>query len=362
MMSIKEKLLRETMVPWLDGSGVDADIVLSSRVRLARNLAAYPFPNRAQGNQLRQVLEEVRETVDSLKLEATDSFSYLPMTDFEAFERNILVEKHFVSPNFAAGHEERGLLLSDDASVSVMVNEEDHLRIQCMQPGLALQEALQRADAVDDQLEAVHDFAFGEQWGYLTACPTNVGTGLRASVMLHLPALAVTKQIGHICEVITQLGLAVRGIYGEGTEAIGNIFQISNQLTLGHSEQEIVQHLHGVVTQVVGRERASREVLEGNSRPVIEDRIWRSYGILRYAHNISGQEALAKLSEVRLGIDLGIIEAVPSLIFNELMVTTRPNYLRGIAAGKELRPGERSRLRARVIRDTLRRMEGEQDV
>lgn len=354
----KTSFLQGTSVPWLDGSGREADIVLSSRVRLARNLVDFPFPNRAKSQELQQVLERVRIASMAAVGIGAEELSFLSMTELAAYERNILVEKHFVSPNFAASPDWRGVLINHNGSINVMINEEDHLRMQAMQSGLALQTALEKADRLDDQLEAVHDFAFNEQLGYLTACPTNVGTGMRASVMLHLPALVLTKQISHICTVITQLGLAVRGIYGEGSEAIGNIFQISNQITLGQAETEIVQHLHEVVMQVIGRERTSRETLMEQSRYAVEDRVYRAYGTLRYAQSISGQEALTKLSEVRLGVDVGVISEVPARIFNELMVVTRPNFLRGIAEGKEMRPSERSRLRAQLIRDALRRMEG----
>jgi protein arginine kinase len=235
-----------------------------------------------------------------------------------------------------------------------MINEEDHLRIQCLVPGLNLQEALELANQVDDVLEEKHTFAYHEQAGYLTACPTNVGTGLRASVMVHLPALVLTKQINRIIAATTQLGLAVRGLYGEGTEATGNIFQFSNQLTMGHGEQEIVETLQSIAKQVVEQERSARRALLFGSRELLEDRIWRAYGTLRYARILSGQEALTMLSEVRLGIDLGIINDIPAETFNELLVSTRPNFLQKIAGRTDSEAGERDRIRAQLIRGKMR--------
>lgn len=347
-----ENLLDQPLTGWMNGEGPDGDIVISSRIRLARNLEGVPFPNRAEKQQLSGVVDQLVTSLDDLA-QSGGEYLLVELERLSMFDRNILVEKHIASPNLVAQPLNRALLINNDTSVSIMVNEEDHLRIQSMTAGLNLTVALGAANQADDAIEKKHDIAFSEQLGYLTACPTNLGTGLRASVMIHLPALVLTKQIGRIFDAVTQLGLAVRGMYGEGTEAIGNIFQISNQLTLGHSEQEIIENLHSVVTQVVGRERASREMLFEHSQDSIADRIWRSYGVLRYARSISGQEALAKLSEVRLGIDLGIISEVSPQTFNELLVTTRPNFLQRIAGGIDIKPVERARLRAQTIREKL---------
>lgn len=347
-----ENLLDQPLNYSMAGGGHDGDIVLSSRIRLARNLEGVPFPNRATKEQLANVVDELRKSINILG--PNGKYMLIEMEKLSPLERYVLVEKHIISPNYAQEPENRALVVSDDACISIMINEEDHLRIQSMTPGLSLDEAFTMADAIDDTLEAKHDFAFTEQMGYLTSCPTNLGTGLRASVMIHLPALVLTGQINRIINAATQLGLAVRGLYGEGSEAVGNIFQISNQQTLGYTEQEIIANLSSVVRQFVDQERSARNVLLSESQDVLTDRVWRAYGILRYARSISGKEALAMLSEVRLGIDLNIIAKVPAKIFNELLVTTRPNFLQKITGGTAVEPATRDKLRAQVIREKLK--------
>lgn len=352
-MSI-ESLLDQPLTPWMKGGDPEGDIVLSSRIRLARNLDCLPFPNRATAEQLAAVTTQVRNSVPDLSLADKHQYIFVEMDQLSPLERNMLVEKHVVSPNLAEHPSGGALIVRDDAAVSIMINEEDHLRIQCLVPGLNLDDALEAANRVDDVLEAKHTFAYQGQVGYLTACPTNVGTGLRASVMVHLPALVLAKQINRLIAAVTQLGLTVRGLYGEGTEAIGNIFQISNQLTMGHHEEEIVEMLAGIAKQVVEQERSARQALMTGSREVLADRIWRAYGILRYARSISGQEALTLLSAVRLGIDLAIITDIPAATFNELLVSTRPNFLQKISGRTDSDASERDRLRAQLIRDKFK--------
>jgi protein arginine kinase len=351
-MSI-EKLVGSQISDWMTGGGRESDIVLSSRVRLARNLEGIPFPNRAGSEALESVIQEIGTTVPELSAQAGKQYMFVQMKNLTPLERYVLVEKHIISPNHAQYADSRALIVQEDAAVSIMINEEDHLRIQCMAAGLQLAEAFQSADKIDDVMELRHNFGFSEQMGYLTACPTNLGTGLRASVMLHLPALGITRQINRIVNAATQLGLAVRGLYGEGSEAAGNVFQISNQLTLGHTEQEIIENLYSVVTQVVEHERSARCILMSETENTLTDKVWRSYGILRYARSISGQEALAMLSEVRLGIDLGIIDTADASLFNELLVMTRPNFLQKMAGSNLLDAAARDRLRADVIRGKL---------
>ncbi|MDR3561500.1 MAG: protein arginine kinase [Negativicutes bacterium] len=351
-MSI-DGLLDTPLTPWMMGGGPDGDIVLSSRIRLARNWEGIPFPNRADPQKLDAVTAEVRKSVASLRKADKHQYLLVEMDKLSPLERQVLVEKHIVSPNLAEQPANRAVLVRDDAAVSIMINEEDHLRIQCLVPGLNLRDANELANTVDDILEAKITFAYNEQAGYITACPTNIGTGLRASVMVHLPALVLTRQINRIMTAATQLGLAVRGLYGEGTEAFGNIFQISNQLTLGHSEQEIIDNLEGIAKQVVEQERLAREALIAGSGEALADRVWRAYGVLRYARIVSGQEALTLLSEVRLGIDLKIITGVPTAVFNELLVTTRPNFLQKIAGRPHIETAERDQLRAQLIREKL---------
>lgn len=352
-MSI-EALLDQPLSPWMAADGPDSDIVLSSRVRLARNLEGVPFPGRADAGALAEAAEAARRSVADLTAADRHVYMFVEMDKLTPLERNVLVEKHIVSPNHAEEPAHRALVARDDAAVSIMVNEEDHLRVQCLVAGLNLPEALGLADRVDDVLESRLTFAHGEQAGYLTACPTNTGTGLRASVMMHLPALVLSRQISRITAAATQLGLAVRGLYGEGTEAIGNIFQISNQLTLGHSEREIIENLQAIAKQVVEQERAARQALAAGSPDALADRVWRAYGVLRYARVLAGQEALNLLSEVRLGIDLGIITVLSGQVFNELLVTTRPNFLQKLAGRSEVDAAERDSLRAQLIRDRLK--------
>lgn len=352
-MSI-ENLLDKPLTPWMKGGGQDGDIVLSSRIRLARNLEGVPFPSRADAEALAGVSAAIRKSVGDLGAADKHVYMFVEMDKLPPLDRNVLVEKHIISPNHAEERGHRALAVRDDAAVSIMVNEEDHLRIQTMVPGLNLQEALALANRVDDLLEAKNTFAYAERLGYLTACPTNVGTGLRASVMMHLPALVLSRQMNRIVAAATQLGLAVRGLYGEGSEATGHIFQISNQLTIGHSEQEIIDNLQAIARQVVEQERAARQALADNSPDALADRVWRAYGILRYARSISGQEALNLLSEVRLGIDMKIITGTDAAVFNELLVTTRPNFLQKIAGRDDSEPGERDKLRAQLIRDKLK--------
>ncbi len=347
-----EKILGNELSPWMTGGGLEGDIVLSSRIRLARNLDKIPFPNRADNNQLSEVLSCARGAVENLN---NGSFQYYfeELDNLQALDRYLLVEKHIVSPMHVQTPQGRGLIIRSDGSVSIMVNEEDHLRIQALTRGLDLEGALELANYTDDRLEESQSFAFEESLGYLTACPTNLGTGLRASVMLHLPALVYTKQLNRLIMAATQLGLAVRGLYGEGSESTGNIFQISNQLTLGYNEQEIVENLNSMVLQVVEQERAAREFLIKGSKEVVEDTVWRAYGMLRYARSISAQEALATLSQVRLGIDVGMIKEIPAEVFNELIVLTRPSYIRKFYGVSDMEPAARDRMRATVIRNKL---------
>jgi protein arginine kinase len=347
-----EQLLDEPLNGWMKGEGPESDIVLSSRIRLARNFDQTPFPNRASDEILAKVVEELRKSVADLSNQDNHCYMFIDLEKLEPLERNVLVEKHIISPTHVQEPTNRALIVRDDAAVAILVNEEDHLRVQCLLPGLNLPDTLQLANEVDDILESRHSFAF------LTACPTNVGTGLRASVMIHLPALVLTKQINRIIGAATQIGLTVRGLYGEGTEAVGNIFQISNQLTLGQNEQEIVDNLQAVVKQVVGQERAAREALMRDSKDMLADRVWRAYGVLRYARSISGQEALSLLSEVRLGIDVKLIDEAPPAVFNELLVVSRPNFLQKIARRPDIHSAERDALRAQVIREKLVDLKG----
>lgn len=351
-MTVKD-LLDRPFVHWMSSGAQDGDIVLASRIRLARNLEGIPFPQRANGEQLCRVVSQLKDSLNDLNCGKESAYLFIDLENIPLLERLVLVEKHIISPDHAREAANRALVVKQDTTVSIMVNEEDHLRIQCLMPGLNLVHAFTNANQVDDIIENKHTLAFNEDLGYLTSCPTNLGTGLRASVMVHLPALVLTGQINRIINAVIQLGLTVRGLYGEGTEAVGNIFQISNQLTLGFTEQEIIDNLYSVAKQVVDHERSARGGLYADTTDMLADRVWRSYGTLKYARSISSQEALSLLSDVRMGYELGIIKEEPNCNFNELMVATRPNYLQKISGQPELSSNERKRLRAKIIREKL---------
>lgn len=338
---------------WMEGTGPDNDVVISSRVRLARNVAGMPFPHFMSEEDTDKVLHAVKLAVNNKELvKQVGTMEFVDLSELTDTERQILVEKHLISPQHIENPLNRAVVITPDESVSIMVNEEDHLRIQCLLPGLQLDETWQLANNLDDLLELTLDYSFCERRGYLTACPTNVGTGLRASVMLHLPGLVMTKQIGHIVNTISQLGLAVRGYYGEGTEAYGNLFQFSNQVTMGQTEQEIVKNLLAVTNQIVTQERSSRDTVFRDNRLRLEDRIYRSIGTMSYARMITSEEALRNISDMRLGVELGIIKGVTFECINELVILTRPAFLIK-KAGRELEPGERDILRADIIREKL---------
>lgn len=350
-MSVNEFL--DKSPTWMREDGPESDIVISTRIRLARNLARYPFPILLTDGDSESILEEVRKAISNPEMKALGNFELFRSRELSDVERQVFVEKHLISPALAEDERHSAFILRGDEIVSIMINEEDHMRIQCIFPGLQVQEAWELASKVDDALEHKIDYAFDEKYGYLTSCPTNVGSGLRASVMMHLPGLVLTNQINRILTAISQVGLVVRGLYGEGSDATGNIFQISNQITLGQSEEEILENLKGVAKQILDHERAARNQLMRENRELLEDRIWRSYGILAYARKIESKEALQRLSDVRLGIDLGSIKGVPASIMKELMVLTRPAFLQKIT-GKELAPGERDWRRAEIIRERLK--------
>ncbi|WP_270166134.1 protein arginine kinase [Paenibacillus sp. SYP-B4298] len=348
----KRRFAQEALSDWMRSEGPDSEIVISSRIRIARNLQKQPFPMLATNQQSREVMEQLTAVAGSTDLQQAGTFDTFILSELSELEKRVLVEKHLISPNLASESRAGALILSDSESVSIMINEEDHLRIQCLYPGFQVKEAWTLASQIDDIFESQVDYAFDEQRGYLTSCPTNVGTGIRASVMMHLPALVLTKQINRILSAITQVGLAVRGIYGEGSEAVGNLFQISNQITLGQSEDEIIDNLHSVARQIIEHEKAARERLMAESKIRIEDRVLRSYGILSHAAIMDSKEAAQRLSDLRLGIDLGLIESAGPQVMNELMVLMQPGFLQQVFEEK-LNSEERDVRRAELIRRYL---------
>ncbi|UNL85107.1 protein arginine kinase [Priestia koreensis] len=346
------KFLNQAISPWMNQNGPDSDIVLSSRVRLARNLQDFLFPTVSKGEQDAHLTAKIKHDLFQDDTENNWEFEFITMGELEPLEKRVLVEKHLISPKLAEESVYGACILSKNEEISIMINEEDHFRIQCLFPGLQLLESLNEANQIDDWIERNFDYAYDETRGYLTSCPTNVGTGLRASVMMHLPALVMTRQINRIIPAINQLGLVVRGIYGEGSEALGNIFQVSNQMTLGKSEEDIVGDLTSVVKQLIEQERAARNALLNTSHIELEDRVFRSYGTLSHSRIIESKEAAKCLSDIRLGIDLGYIKNIPRNILNELMIKTQPGFLQRYFGGA-LSPDERDIKRASLIRECL---------
>lgn len=336
---------------WMKNRGPDAGIVLSSRVRLARNLADMPFPEGLREEQAHHLTNTIRQAVEDLQ--AGWQLTYRPLTDISSVDRQVLLEKHLASPGLIQDPVQHEAVITDPSeTVSIMVNEEDHLRLQVFLPGLQLHEAWQVANRLDDELEQRLNFSYDAHFGYLTACPTNLGTGLRASVMVHLPALVLTRQLQPLLTALAQIGVVVRGLYGEGTDATGNMFQISNQVSLGLSEEEFIHNLTVVAEQVVGRERHARQLLSQSHPLEVADRVGRAWGILTHARIISSEEALKLLSEVKLGQDMDLLQVPPHVTFAELAVMTRPGYLIK-QAGRDLNSAERAELRASILRKKL---------
>ena len=347
-----QSFIDRAISPWMQEGGPADDIVLSTRIRLARNLSEDPFPLVASSEALKKVSHHVTEALQGETISHYEDLQYLALTDLSTLDTRALVEKHLISPYLFEHSAHSGVLLSANEQLSIMINEEDHLRIQLYFPGLQLEEALSEAFLVDDAIESKLNYAFHEKYGYLTTCPTNVGTGLRASVMVHLPALSMTKKLQKMIPAINQLGLVVRGIYGEGTEALGNIYQVSNQVTLGRTEKDIIDNLSSVITKLIEHERAVRVMLTKQSGVELEDRIYRSYGTLKYSRLIESKEAAKCISDVRLGIDVGYITDISKTILSELMVLTQPAFLQQYAK-RHLNQHERDEKRATMMRERL---------
>jgi protein arginine kinase len=328
-------------------------IVLSSRVRLARNVRGFAFPGWAKKAERVRALEAVRPEVEKLpQMEGAYSES---MDNLTALDKQILVERPLISREHAAKNTGSGLVLSRDETLCVMINEEDHLRMQSLRPGLQVRAVWQAIDEVDTTLEAQLEYAFSPELGYLTACPTNLGTGIRVSAMLHLPALVLAEQINQIIQAVNKLGLAVRGLYGEGTEALGNVFQVSNQMTLGESESEIVERINKVLLQILEHEENARSSLMEKKPKMIYNHIGRAYGILANAHSISSKETMNLLSLMRLGVDLGLFPGVDRSVVDDLFITTQPAHLQKQLSEK-LAAEERDLLRADMLRERLRQV------
>ena len=309
---------------WLKGTGPNSDIVISSRIRLARNLDKIPFPHWGNKKQSEGVLNAITEAigkVDSLKPSTT-----FQMAGLDSVDKQFLIERHLMSYEHGQRADNKAVTIDDEEIISIMINEEDHIRMQVMQSGFNLFEAWNIINKLDDCLAKELKFAFLADWGYLTACPTNTGTAMRGSVMLHLPALVMTTQINRVLAAIAKLSFTTRGLYGEGTQATGNFFQVSNQVSLGLSEDDIIENINGLIRQIIEQEGQARETMLSRNRAVLEDRINRSFGILKSAHIITSQETIELLSMVRLGWEMGMIKDLNLRRINELFITTQPAH------------------------------------
>ncbi|MBI4570045.1 MAG: protein arginine kinase [Planctomycetes bacterium] len=335
---------------WLLGAGPESDIVISSRVRLARNVDGFAFHTRLSAEQQTRLERHLRRAV--LDAKVVGNPIYINLNETAGVDRLFLVERHLISKEHSLGEGDRAVIFDRDETVSIMLLEEDHIRLQVLRSGLQLWDTWEKATQADDRLESFLDYSFSPQYGYLTACPTNLGTGMRASVMFHLPALQMSRQMDKVLHAVEKMRMVVRGLYGEGSQAYGDFFQISNQVTLGLTEEEIVERLSAVVPKILEYERNMREVLMKNDRALFEDRVWRARGILATARSINSEEAMSHLSSVRMGINLGILPEVGLGALNELFILTLPAHIQKLA-GRELETAERDQKRAEFIRERL---------
>jgi len=343
------------MTKWLEGNLSDQDVAISTRVRVARNLREYDFPLYMSVEESNNLTKSI---LDTMKDSFSDSnYKFLRVRDLTNVERLMYIEEHLISPGLTQKIDKSSFLIRYDERVTIMINEEDHLRIQTLLPGLDLFGAWKLCSEIDDKLESQLNFAYHKDLGYLTACPTNVGTGLRASVMVHLPSVSLTGHINTMIDALRKIGLTVRGIYGEGSEAVGNLYQISNQTTLGDTEQEILDKLNKIIYQIVTRERNTRKYLMDKKGIEIEDKVYRSFGILKNCRLITSKEALTHLSNVKLAYDMGYLKDPKLKDIINLMVDIKPGTIQK-NLDRDINKEERDKIRAEIIRKYLTNMEG----
>jgi protein arginine kinase len=335
---------------WMRGNGPESDIVMSSRVRLARNLADYPFVRKCTDKDRAAIASAVRRAVDALPL-STET-EYVDVAKLGDLDRQFLMERQLISHELSEAEGARAVILDPSERFSIMVNEEDHLRLQVMQSGLDLESAWTRMNELDDLLESKLTYAFTKKLGYLTACPTNVGTGLRISVMLHLPALVATKQIEKVFRAFSKINVAVRGLFGEGSQFMGDLYQVSNQMTLGKSETTLMQRVSEVIPQLIDYERKAREFLLKEDRDDLNDNVSRALGILCTAKKISSEETMHYLSKIRMGVNLGLIDHIPIPTVNKLFIHTQPAHLQKLC-GEKLSVSARNTMRANYLHQHL---------
>lgn len=342
------------MTKWLEGPAIDLDVVISTRVRVARNLENYKFPSLmtvAESDDLTQeVLNAIKESDED------GDYKFIRIRDLNPRERLVFIEEHLISPGLIQNLDKSSFLIRNDERATIMINEEDHIRIQTLFSGLKLKEGWDLCSAIDDNLEKKIDYAYDEKLGFLTSCPTNVGTGLRASVMVHLPCLSMTGHINTIIEALRKVGLTVRGMYGEGSEALGNLYQISNQITLGESEEDIIAKLNKVISQIVARERNTRRYLMETRKLELEDKVYRSLGILTHSRLMSSKEAMNHLSNIKLGWDINLIQNDKLKEIVKLMIDIQPANIQKTLE-KDMLSGERDNARAQIIREFIENME-----
>ena len=348
------KLEIDKLIPkcseWLNGKGRNSDIIISSRTRLARNLKNTPFPNRADKRKLERVVELVKRAVGNS--EVLNGMKFLKINNVNELDKEFLVERHLISPFFAKLNKPGAIFISEGELSCIMINEEDHLRIQWIRSGLDIDTAWDSIRVVDNELNSMLDFAFSDELGYLTACPSNTGNGLRVSFFCHLPGIVLTKNLDKFLEEIVPAGIAVRGFYGEGTDVQGNIFQVSNQVTLGITEKDTIERIKKVAKKFIQYEKESRNKLLKDAKIKIEDKVYRAKAIMQNAKIIPSLEFMSLLSAIRLGVELKMLKKIDRKILNELMVTVQSAHIQKLA-GKNLTPLERDILRAEIIKDKI---------
>jgi protein arginine kinase len=335
---------------WLSGDGEDNMVVLSSRVRLARNISDCIYPSAATTDLREQIIGYFESAQSRSEKLATGQF--LKAADLSQLDRDFLIERHLMSPTFMQDNSSSALYIGEDENASIMINEEDHLRIQALSPGLNTEDSMKAAGEYENELGNYLEYDYDADFGFLTACPTNVGTGLRASVLIHLPGLVITKDIDRIIGKISKMGVVVRGFYGEGTDVLGNLFQISNQKTLGVSEKETLELVTNVTKSIIDNEAKARERLMDEASNQIEDKIWRAYGILKYARVLTSEEVMNLLSAVRLGVAIGLFDFIKIPLINEILLLSQPAHLQKYY-GEEMSGDHRDFVRAQMVREKL---------
>lgn len=336
--------------PWLDGDGPDSFAVLSSRIRLARNLIEFPFPPAASTDVREKIVDYMNAAFK--KLPELKKGNFYRSGDIDQINQTFLAERHLISPQFMQDGIGRGLYIDNNEKISIMLNEEDHIRLQVLSSGMSLYDCWKEASKVDTDLARILEFGYDDDFGFLTACPTNVGTGLRASILIHLPGLVLTREIDNVIGRISKVGLMVRGFYGEGSDVLGNLFQVSNQTTLGRTEEEIIDSLAKITKQIIEYEKGAQETLMKDAPDQIEDKVWRSYGILTNARVLTSTETMNLLSALRLGLSLELIDKFDYKLLNELLIVTQPAHLQKYV-GREMETTERDMVRADLVRNRI---------